>query len=71
MRVARRELMSVNVWQHCDAVKTKIVISAALALAAEFGLQRRLSRLGALAADSRLRTWEETISMINRLLRWG
>jgi hypothetical protein len=37
MRVARRELMSVNVWQHCDAVKTKIVISAALALAAELG----------------------------------
>ena len=46
MRVARRELMSVNVWQHCDAVKTKIVISAALALAAELGLQRRLSAPG-------------------------
>jgi hypothetical protein len=31
--------MSVNVWQHCDAVKTKIVIGAALALAAVLGFQ--------------------------------
>jgi hypothetical protein len=46
MGVARRELMSVNVRQHCDAVKTKIVVSAALALAAVFGLAQAGPQLG-------------------------
>jgi hypothetical protein len=46
IRVARGELMSVNVRQHCGAVKTKIVISAALALAVLFELAQAGPQIG-------------------------
>jgi hypothetical protein len=49
MRVARRELMSVYVLQHRDAVKTKIVISAA----------RRLPRC--LGFNGDFRAWEHLL----------
>ena len=55
--------MSVNVRQHCDAVKTKIVISAALVLAAVLGLAQAGPQLDFCAGGRRMvRSGERSLS---------
>jgi hypothetical protein len=55
----------------CGVTDLEVQTISIYQVRAESKIQRRLSSLGALAADSRVRTREATISMINRLLRWG
>src|SRR5512145_2197232 len=44
--VARRQLMSVNVRQHCGAVRTKIVICAAVGVIMALGLAQAGPQVG-------------------------